>query len=169
MMKTTNKIPLFCFLIACFCLTLTVVLQRCKSSPEAIHVVKTDTVTILHKDTIYDTITLVKSNPVPVKKIITRTDTIYRDTVLTTERTLYRDTIQTSLDTVCVETELEGINARMNYLKVQLKKGTVTNTITKTVLRKKGGLRFAPNVSLGYGLINRKPDIYVGFGITYEF
>lgn len=170
-MKATNKIPLFCLLIAFICLTLASVLRRGESRSEGKYE-RLDTIFISRVDTVYDTISISKYYPKPVKEEVLRIDTVYADTLLATKRSTFCDTIlATPTDTVCVMTEIEGIDARMNYLKAYLKKGTITEHTEKTVTitKRKKGLMFAPNVSVGYGLINRKPDIYLGFGITYTF
>lgn len=169
-MKAKNKIPLFCLLIAFICLTLASVLRRGESGSEGKYE-HPDTVFITRVDTVYDTISITKYYPKPVKVEVTKRDTLYNDTILERERRIYCDTIAFPVDTVCVMTEIEGIDARMNYLKAYLKKGTITEhtTQTVTITKRKKGLMFAPNVSVGYGLINRKPDIYLGFGITYIF
>ena len=169
-MKATNKIPLFCLLIAFICLTLATVLRRGESGSEGKYE-RLDTIVVSRVDTVYDTISITKYYPKPVKVEVTKRDTLYNDTILERERRIYCDTIAFPVDTVCVMTEIEGIDARMNYLKAYLKKGTITEhtTQTVTITKRKKGLMFAPNVSVGYGLINRKPDIYLGFGITYTF
>lgn len=169
-MKATNKIPLFCLLIAFICLTLTTILRRGESGSEGKYE-RPDTIVLSRVDTVYDTISITKYYPKPVKEEVLRIDTLYNDTILERERRIYCDTITFPVDTVCVMTEIEGIDARMNYLKAYLKKGTITEhtTQTVTITKRKKGLMFAPNVSVGYGLINRKPDIYLGCGITYVF
>ena len=170
-MKAKNKIPLFCLLIAFICLTLASVLRRGESGSDGKYEAL-DTIVLTRIDTVFDTITVTKYKPKPIKEEVLRIDTVYADTLLTTERSIYCDTIlATPTDTVCVMTEIEGIDARVNYLKAYLKKGTITehteNTIT--VVKKKKGFMIAPTVGVGYGLINRKPDIYLGIGITYQF
>lgn len=41
--------------------------------------------------------------------------------------------------------------------------------ITKTVLKRQKGLKIAPQVGFGYGIVNRKPDVFIGVGISYNF
>lgn len=41
--------------------------------------------------------------------------------------------------------------------------------ITKTIIKRQKGLKVAPAVGVGYGVINRKPDIWVGVALTYNF
>lgn len=170
-MKAKNKIPLFCLLIAFICLTLTTVLRRGESGSDG-KCERQDTIVVYRVDTVFDTISITKYYPKPVKEEVLRIDTVYADTLLATKRSTFCDTIlATPTDTVCVMTEIEGIDARMNYLKAYLKKGTITEHTEKTitVVKKKKGFIIAPTVGVGYGLINRKPDIYLGVGIVYSF
>lgn len=170
-MKAKNKIPLFCLLIAFICLTLVSVLRRGESGSEG-KCEALDTIVHYRVDTIFDTISITKYYPKPVKEEVLRIDTVYADTLLATKRSIYCDTIlATPTDTVCVMTEIEGIDARMNYLKAYLKKGTIhTNTTqTVTITKRKKGLMIAPTVGVGYGLFNKRPDVYIGAGFTYIF
>ena len=41
--------------------------------------------------------------------------------------------------------------------------------ITKTITKRQKGLKISPSIGVGYGVINRKPDIWVGVGISYNF
>lgn len=170
-MKLSNKIPLYAFLIALICSILASVLKNRESRPDEEYERQRDTITISISDTIYDTIQITKWYPKPVKEEVIKHDTIKGDTVLERERKVYTDTIKSELDTISIEAEVEGINAKMNYIKFNVKKASIntTETNTITITKQKGGWRFAPNVSVGYGLVNRKPDIYVGFGLTYIF
>lgn len=170
-MKAKNKIPLFCLLIAFICLTLITVLRRGESGSEG-KCERPDTIVLTRVDTIFDTISITKYYPKPVKVEVIKRDTLYNDTILATKRSTFCDTIlATPTDTVCVMTEIEGIDARMNYLKAYLKKGTIhiNTTQTVTITKRKKGLMFAPNVSVGYGLFNKRPDVYIGVGFSYNF
>lgn len=171
-MKWKSKyIPLYAFLIACFSLTLTTILRQLESPTEGNSSPLSDTITLITTDTVYDTIEIVRWQPKPIKETIIKTDTIKEGTILETERKLYADTVSNELDTISYEAEIIGVNAKMNYIKFNVKKVSIntTETNTITITKRKGGWRFAPNVSVGYGLVNRKPDIYVGFGLTYIF
>lgn len=47
---------------------------------------------------------------------------------------------------------------------------TITNTVYNTVYQnKKQRLTYGLQFGAGYGIFNRKPDVYVGFGIQYNF
>ena len=141
------------------------------SRPEADYE-RPDTVMVTRIDTVFDTITVTKYKPKPVKVEVLRIDTVYNDTILATERSTFCDTLlATPTDTVCVMTEVEGINARVNYLKAYLKKGTITEHTEKTitVVKKQKGFIIAPTVGVGYGIFNKRPDVYIGVGFSYIF
>lgn len=166
-----NKTPFISLLIALFSLMLINVLQRCDRVPEGKGEPQRDTLVVVKTDTLYDTIQIVKFKPKPITVEVLKTDTITKDTVLLWESKLYTDTIATPTDTICLASEVEGIGIRMNYLKAYLKKGTIhTNTTeTITITKKKGGFRLAPQVGVGYGIINKRPDVYIGVGLVYSF
>lgn len=41
--------------------------------------------------------------------------------------------------------------------------------ITKTITKPQKGFKISPSVGVGYGVVNRKPDIWVGVSISYNF
>ncbi len=57
---------------------------------------------------------------------------------------------------------VSGFEPNLDSLRLHMPE--VTNTITKTVYEPTPLLTFGVQVGGGYGLINRKPDIYVGIG-----
>ena len=167
-----NKTPLLSFIVALISLILLTVLNNNSRVDKPSHGNTTiDTVIVVKSDTVYDTVHVTKYYPKPITVEVLKTDTITKDTVLVVEKKLYTDTIATPTDTICLASEVEGIGIRMNYLKAYLKKGTINThtTETITITKKKGGFRLAPQVGVGYGLTNKKADIYIGFGLTYVF
>lgn len=166
-----SRIPLYCLLIAFICLTLASVLRRGEGRSDGKYE-RSDTVVVTRIDTVFDTVTVTKYKPKPIKEEVSRIDTVYADTLLATKRSIYCDTVlATPTDTVCVMTEVEGIDARVNYLKAYLKKGTITEHTEKTitVVKKKKGFMIAPTVGVGYGIFNKRPDVYIGVGFSYIF
>ena len=166
-----SRLPLYFLLTALLMVVLVSVFGWKNSRPEADYE-RPDTVVVTRIDTVFDTITVTKYKPKPIKVEVLRIDTVYADTLLATERSIYCDTVlATPTDTVCVMTEVEGIDARVNYLKAYLKKGTITEHTEKTVTitKRKKGLMFAPTVGVGYGIFNKRPDVYIGVGFTYIF
>lgn len=129
-------------------------------------VIQTDTITnvIERVDTIY--------KPKPVETTIIRTDTIKADTILTYESKRYNvpvasDSINGEIEAVVsgVDVALDTINWRLSF-----PVRTVTNTITtEKVIKQKTHLNWGVGVGAGYGLINRQPDIFVGFSVIWSF
>lgn len=120
---------------------------------------KTDTVTIIK----IDTVTVTK--PVVQYRYITQviTDTLYNtDSVLvpvlipieskTYQDSTYRAVVsgyRTSLDTI----QVFPIHTYT----------TITNTITK-----QKRFNIGVQAGVGYGFFNKKPDVYLGFGVSYR-
>lgn len=138
-------------------------------------VIRTDTVMV--SDTLYLRDTVTVSHPVPYLVTKVKTDTVYTpagDTLqLVTETKKYEENIIQDHDTATVKAQITGINAELDTISVMFNRRTVTNTveITKYIEKKRKFLdrfHFTPNVSAGYGIFTRKPDIYVGIGVGFE-
>lgn len=136
---------------------------------------KTDTVTVT--DTFWKDTTIVEKELVPKYIVKKKVDTVYSkegDTLqLITEAKRYDRSLVSEKDTCDLQIYTSGINTSLDSLKWRLKTHSVTNTIeiTKYIERKrkfKDRFHFAPNVSFGYGLFNKKPDLYVGFGLNVD-
>ena len=120
--------------------------------------IKRDTVVIHSIDTI-----TIENNSILYRDIIVL-DTLYiSDTSLVVEQKTYEDSISTI--------HFQGINAFIDSIEYRLPKDTVILSSEKiqTVKEKdnffKNRFVVTAGVYAGYGLINRKPDIYAGIGI----
>lgn len=138
-------------------------------------VIRTDTVMV--SDTLYLRDTVTVSHPVPYLVTKVKTDTVYdhsgNEVQLITETKKYEENIIQDNDTATVKAQITGINAELDTISVVFNRRTVTNTveITKYIEKKRKFLdrfHFTPNVSAGYGIFTRKPDIYVGIGVGFE-
>lgn len=145
----------------------------CGNKPQKIE--KTDTVTVT--DTIWRDTTITEKELVPKYIVKKKVDTVYSkggDTLqLITEQKRYDRSLVSDKDTADIQIYTTGINTSLDSLKWRLKTHTITNTIeiTKYIEKKrkfKDRFHFAPNVSFGYGLFNKKPDLYVGFGLNVD-
>lgn len=145
----------------------------CGNKPQKIE--KTDTVTVT--DTFWKDTTVTIKELVPKYIVKKKVDTVYTkggDTLqLITEQKRYDRSLVSDKDTADIQIYTTGINTSLDSLKWRLKTHTVTNTIeiTKYIEKKrkfKDRFHFAPNVSFGYGLLNKKPDLYVGFGLNVD-
>lgn len=139
--------------------------------------VETDTVFQERIDTIHITHTVTRYRPQP-----TRTDTIFVTDTQTQEvaqhikKTYEVDSLH--IDTTCtppasvnyhllVRTDNYDVDSIALRFNVDYPKIIQTQTITKTVTRKKHW-NYGIQTGLGYGIYNRKPDLYIGVGIQYN-
>jgi len=98
-----------------------------------------------------DTLYSVDSISVPV--YIPIEQKIYNNTVDSVEYTAYVSGYKSNLD---------SISFRYNY-------PVITSTITNTI-KEKNRFNISPQVGIGYGIFNtKKIDVYIGFGVSYNF
>ena len=162
--------------VSVICILLSMVMGKC-SKTEIQTKVETDTVFQERIDTIHLTHTVTRYRPQP-----TRTDTIFITDAQTQEvaqhikKTYEVDSLH--IDTTCIPPasvnyhllvrtdnyDVDSIALRFN---VDYPKITQTQTITKTVTRKKHW-NYGIQTGFGYGVYNRKPDLYIGVGIQYN-
>ena len=162
--------------VSVICILLSMLMGKC-SKTEIQTKVETDTVFQERIDTIHLTHTVTRYRPQP-----TRTDTIFITDAQTQEvaqhikKTYEVDSLH--IDTTCIPPasvnyhllvrtdnyDVDSIALRFN---VDYPKITQTQTITKTVTRKKHW-NYGIQTGLGYGVYNRKPDLYIGVGIQYN-
>ena len=162
--------------VSVICILLSMLMGKC-SKTEIQTKVETDTVFQERIDTIHLTHTVTRYRPQP-----TRTDTIFITDAQTQEvaqhikKTYEVDSLH--IDTTCIPPasvnyhllvrtdnyDVDSIALRFN---VDYPKITQTQTITKTVTRKKHW-NYGIQTGFGYGVYNRKPDLYIGVGIQYN-
>lgn len=162
--------------VSVICILLSMVMGKC-SKTEIQTKVETDTVFQERIDTIHITHTVTRYKPQP-----TRTDTIFVTDTQTQEvaqhikKTYEVDSLH--IDTTCtppasvnyhllVRTDNYDVDSIALRFNVDYPKITQTQTITKTVTRKKHW-NYGIQTGVGYGLYNRKPDLYIGVGIQYN-
>ena len=119
---------------------------------------KTDTII----DYIYKTDTIYNTKKDTEYKYITKNDTVY----IENKPEIYKD----STDNYDITIQ----SVKMDWYKLNIhKRDTITYTkeIIKNVYTKKKQNRFTHGISLGfgYGFINRKPDLFLGYSIQYNF
>ena len=121
--------------------------------------------TVTKYDTTYlhtiDTVTVTKSDIVYKNTIVL--DTVYlRDTIKLIEQKIYQDTFSTIF--------FHGIDADIDSIEYRIPTDTVKFTIDNTVYVQakdnfwKNRFVITAGIYAGYGLITKKPDIYVGLG-----
>lgn len=141
------------------------------SQIEPIEIEKIDTLVV--SDTIFKRDTLTITKPIPTYIQTIKTDTVYTekgDTIqLLTENKIYKDTICYQSDSIILESSIIGINPQLDYIKADWRRQEITNTITIEKYVRKKGLRITPQVGLGYGLLNKQTDVFIGIGLSYNF
>lgn len=162
--------------VSVICILLSMLVGKC-SRTEIKTKVETDTVFQERIDTIHLTHTVTRYRPQP-----TRTDTIFVTDTQTQEvaqhikKTYEVDSLH--IDTTCIPPasvnyhllvrtdnyDVDSIALRFN---VDYPKIIQTQTITKTVTKKKHW-NYGIQTGVGYGIYNRKPDLYIGLGIQYN-
>ena len=162
--------------VSVICILLSMLVGKC-SRTEIQTKVETDTVFQERIDTIHITHTVTRYRPQP-----TRTDTIFVTDTQTQEvaqhikKTYEVDSLQ--IDTtskphgmvsyhLLVRTDNYDVDSIALRFNVDYPKITQTQTITKTVTKKKHW-NYGIQTGFGYGIYNRKPDLYIGVGIQYN-
>ena len=162
--------------VSVICILLSMLMGKC-SRTEIKTKVETDTVFQEHIDTMHITHTVTRYRPQP-----TRTDTIFVTDTQTQEvaqhikKTYEVDSLH--IDTTCtppasvnyhllVRTDNYDVDSIALRFNVDYPKIIQTQTITKTVTRKKRW-NYGIQTGIGYGVYNRKPDLYIGVGIQYN-
>ena len=162
--------------VSVICILLSMMVGKC-SKTEIKTKVETDTVFQERIDTIHLTHTVTRYRPQP-----TRTDTIFVTDTQTQEvaqhikKTYEVDSLQ--IDTtskphgmvsyhLLVRTDNYDVDSIALRFNVDYPKIIQTQTITKTVTRKKHW-NYGIQTGIGYGVYNRKPDLYIGVGIQYN-
>ena len=106
------------------------------------------------------------------------TDTVYMtNTKIKYETKVINDTVWIKDEPVTTTDSTSNyiidINAvKLNWYRLRMMKNdtiTINTTTVKTISSPKSGFYYGLGVGVGYGFINRKPDIFVGFTIGYRF
>lgn len=170
-LKRMNKTAKF--IIAALVLYIIAILSfsGCNGKTEVIEIEKVDTV--FRNDTIKYRDTIKIEKPVPKITEIIRIDTLYKengDTVqLVTEHNVYKDTICKNQDSLIIQSFITGVNPTLDSMIVDWRKQEIIKTVEITKHVKKKGFTISPQIGIGYGLFNKKADMYVGIGLNYNF
>lgn len=131
-------------------------LQPPKIEKEVIVEHHTDTVTVV------DTFTIEKPVPIYVKS---KPDTVFLPSLDTTvvldkETKIYEDSTY--------KAQISGFQPQLDLLEVYPKTIYVTETIVQEKVKNQR-FGYGVQVGVGYGVFTHKPDLYIGFGIHYDF
>lgn len=131
-------------------------------------VIKYQTKIEVKTDTIFKEII----KPKYLTETIIRTDTIKADTAVNFVQREYYTTINTDTITGQIKAVVSGVNPTLDTLQYNLHIPirTITNEITvERTKYKQKHWNFTVGIGGGYGLINRKADIFVGGMVGYSF
>lgn len=139
---------------------------------EPYEVIKTDTITTTKTDTLWRDTTITKTDT-KVKYIqVVKTDTVYdkqgNEIELITDNKTYIDTICAQKDTAIVTSYISGVNAKLDSLKVEMKKSEVikTNTIEVTkYIKQNKRFNVGVQTGVGYGFASKQIEPYIGVGL----
>ena len=139
------------------------------------NVIKSDTITV--HDTIYKDTTITIKELVPKEIVKKKVDTLYLengDTLnLITESKRYDEVLTSGVDTCEVSAYISGVHPLLDSLSMRLKTHSVTNTveIIKYVEKKKtfwDRFHWGVQGGIGYGLTQKKIDVFIGVGGTMD-
>ena len=126
--------------------------------------------TVIKRDTIIDVDTFNVPHTVLVPS---KTDTIYQEKIQKdTTLQVTRKTYDIDNDSVGAHVVISGVNHKVDTLSIWAKKRTYTidKTITKTIpMKDTKKLKIYPTIGVGYGVFSRRPDMFIGIGMTYSF
>lgn len=162
--------------VSVICILISMMVGKC-SKTEIQTKVETDTVFQERIDTVHLTHTVTRYRPQPI-----RTDTIFITDAQTQEvaqhikktyevDSLHIDTTSTPHGMVSyhllVRTDNNDVDSIALRFNVDYPKIIQTQTITKTITKKKHW-NYGIQTGIGYGIYNRKPDLYIGLGVQYH-
>lgn len=126
--------------------------------------------TVIERDTIIDVDTFNVPHTVLVPS---KVDTIYQEKIpKDTTLQVTRKTYDIDNDSVGAHVVISGVNHKLDSMSIWAKKMTYTidRTITKTIpIKDSKKFKIYPSLGFGYGVFSRKPDMYIGIGLTYNF
>lgn len=127
--------------------------------------------TIIEKvDIIKDTDTITIYKPIPDTVYLTKLirDTLYSTDSVKVEVRLPIET-KTYTDDSTYNVQISGYKANLDYVKVFPTQTTIYKEKTLEIKEKQPLIKHGVQVGVGYGMINNKPDFYIGYGISINF
>lgn len=141
-------------------LILVICFRYCSNEKKEEPIPQTDTITIIKRDTI----TIIKPQPIIqyrdriVKETLYNTDSVLVPVDVPIEVKVYQNTNYKAV--------ISGYKANLDSISIFNKNQIqYINKITYKTKR----INFSPSIGFGYGMFNRKFDMYVGFSIGYNF
>lgn len=133
-----------------------------KKSVKISEVVKTDTITKVD--------TVIVEKPIPDTIYLTKivTDTVYSTDSVKVEVQLPIET-KTYTDDSTYNVQISGFKAELDKIEVFPRTTTIYKEKVQEIALKQPLIKHGVQVGVGYGMINNKPDFYIGYGISINF
>lgn len=124
---------------------------------------------IYNTDTIYnkDTITITKLVPQTtyidhyITDTLYTTDSIYVPVQVPIETNIYKDSLHT--------VKFSGYKAKIEHFECYQRETIIKQEKVLEIAKKKPYIESGIQLGVGYGIMNKKPDVYVGYGIQINF
>lgn len=158
MMKMRKIEILFLIVVSYLCLYFAHAYYKRPSEP--LQIANTDTLVITHTDTLIIRDTITKVRPLP-----RRVDTVYVDTVQHIRKAY-------EIDSSDYKVHITTDNFDVDSVRVMMKYPIYTNNCTKVITNntyKKKRITHGIQAGIGYGIFNKRPDVYVGYGLSINF
>lgn len=127
-------------------------------------------------DTVIDVDTFTKVDTVKIPKTIlvpSKTDTVWQERIhKDTTLQVTRKTYDIDNDSVGAHVVVSGVNPSVDTLSIWSKKTsyTVNRTVIKTIpMKDTKRFKIYPTIGVGYGVFSKRPDMFIGIGVTYSF
>lgn len=142
-----------------------------------------DTTTVTKTDTVYQTKTYTDTIPKYITKTITKRDTLYQQNdstphIVELKHKTFYNTVTEDKDTISYQAHISGYDVdstdypRLDSINLSLRHFiTQTNTTTTQVIKvpqKRSKWHLSPSVGVGYGVVNKKADVYLGVSLGYD-
>ena len=144
--------------------------------------------TVVFHDTLYFERTVTDTLPEYRYETFVKRDTLYKwkakgdsiekvPRVIVLKKKTASKTLPLGDDTLTYNASITGWSVdndsfpRLDSIRFNLKGYNIKDKeiITKTIIKRQKGFKIAPAIGAGYGVVNRKPDIWVGVSISYNF
>jgi hypothetical protein len=138
-----------------------------------------DTLTVVERDTLYETKTVTDTVPKYITKTITKRDTIYKDStqhILTLESKTFENTLTQDGDTTTYKAYVSGYNLdfqpypKLDSINLHTSHRIInTNTTTTQVIKvpqKQKLITTSPSIMLGYDPINKQWGTMLGISLN---
>lgn len=143
----------------------------------------TTTLTIVEKDTVFETKTYTDSIPKYITRWRTKVDTLYKQDdslqhVVELKGKTYTNTITDNSDTILYQVHISGYDLdtqgypRLDSINLNLRhffsQTNTTNTKVVKVPQERSKWRLSPSIGIGYGLVNNQSDVFLGLTLGYD-